>query len=281
MDLSVFLAVLAAALCHAGWNASLKLKIDPAIAITLVAVAAGILALPLVPLVGSPHASSWPYLGASLAIHLVYWIALAEAYRNGDLGHVYPIARGAAPLLTATGGALLFAEQTGWKGWSGILLLTSGVILLSLKGGRVAEAFDRRSVGFALLTAVSIASYTLVDGRGARLSANPHGYTVWLFLLDGVMMAVFGWSRQRDGIAKVLPGSAVLALGGGGLSMFSYWVAIWAMTVAPIALVAAVRETSVLFAAAIGVLLLKEPLIPVRVAAGILVLAGLALIRSS
>ena len=95
------------------------------------------------------------------------------------------------------------------------------------------------------------------------------------------MMAVFGWSRQRDGIAKVLPGSAVLALGGGGLSMFSYWVAIWAMTVAPIALVAAVRETSVLFAAAIGVLLLKEPLIPVRVAAGILVLAGLALIRSS
>ena len=281
MDLSVFLAVLAAALCHAGWNASLKLTIDPAIAITLVAVAAGIVALPLVPFVGAPHVSSWPFLGASLAIHLVYWIALAEAYRTADLGQIYPIARGAAPLLTAIGSALIFAETPAAKGWAGILLLTSGVLLLSLRGGRPASVFDGRSIGFALATAVSIATYTLVDGHGARLSANPHGYTVWLFLLDGVMMAVFGWLRQRDGIAKVLPGSAMLALGGGGLSMLSYWVAIWAMTVAPIALVAAVRETSVLFAAAIGVLLLKEPLIPVRVAAGILVLAGLALIRSS
>ena len=237
MESSVFLAVLVAALCHAGWNAGLKLKIDPAIAITLVAVAAGLVALPLMPFVGVPHVASWPYLGASLTIHLFYWIALAEAYRSGDLGQIYPIARGAAPLLTAIGSALILVEAPAAKGWAGILLLTSGVLLLSLRGGRPATAIDHRGIGFALATAVTIATYTLVDGMGARLSGNPHGYTVWLFALDGLMMAVFGWLRQRDGIAKVLPGSIKLALGGGALSMISYWIAIWAMTKAPIALV--------------------------------------------
>ena len=255
--------------------------IDPAIAVTLVAVAAGIVAAPLLPVVGLPARASWPLLGASVVIHLFYHVALAQAYRAGDLGQVYPIARGSAPLLTALGSVLFLSETPGTGGVLGITLLTIGVILLSLRGGRVAGAFDKRAVGFALATAVTIATYTLVDGHGARLSGNPHAYAAWFFVLDGVMMAVFGWVRQADGIRGALPHCKGLALGGGALSMISYWIAIWAMTVAPIALVAAVRETSVLFAAAIGFLLLNEPLVRVRVVAGLLVMGGLALIRLS
>lgn len=279
MDAHVFLAVLAAALCHAGWNASLKLRVDPAIAITLVAIAAGLAAMPLLPVVGIPAQASWPYLGASLIIHVFYYIYLAEAYRSGDLGQVYPIARGAAPLMTALGSAALFAETTGAAGWAGILLLTSGVVLLSIGGGRDRSKFDGRAVVFALATALTIATYTLVDGRGGRLSGNPHAYAAWLFALDGVMMTVFGWLRQASEIRRAVPKCAGIALAGGALSMVSYWIAIWAMTVAPIAMVAAVRETSVLFAAAIGYWLLKEPIIPIRILAGALVMGGLALIR--
>ncbi len=279
MDAPVFLAVLAAALCHAGWNAGLKLRIDPAIAITLIAIAAGLVALPFLPVFGLPAPASWPYLTASLVIHVFYYVALAEAYRTGDLGQVYPIARGSAPLLTALGSVALFAETPGAYGVAGILLLTLGVILLSFRGGREASHVDRRAVGFALATAITIATYTLVDGQGGRLSGNPHAYAAWLFALDGVMMSVFGWLRQRRGILEALPRSGFIALGGGALSMVSYWIAIWAMTVAPIALVAAVRETSVLFAAAIGYFLLREPMLPVRVVAGLFVMAGLALIR--
>ena len=281
MEAPVFLAVLAAALCHAGWNAGLKLRIDPAIAITLIAIAAGIVAVPLLPVFGTPAPASWPYLAASLVIHIFYYVALAEAYRTGDLGQVYPIARGSAPLLTALGSLALLAETPAAAGWAGILLLTSGVMLLSLRGGREAHIFDKRAVGFALATAITIATYTLVDGRGGRLSGNPHAYAVWLFALDGVMMGVFGWIRQREGLGLVQASTCWIALGGGALSMISYWIAIWAMTVAPIALVAAVRETSVLFAAAIGFFLLKEPVVPMRLVAGLLVMAGLAMIRLS
>lgn len=279
MEGHVFLAVLAAALCHAGWNASLKLRLEPAVAITLISVAAGIVALPLLPFVGIPHQKSWPFLAVSLAVHLFYYIYLAEAYRTGDLGQVYPIARGAAPMLTAIGGLLVYSDPLGAMAWAGIGLLTAGIALLSIKGGRVVGSIDRRAVGFAFATAVSIAAYTLVDGQGARHSGNAHAYAVMLFVLDGVMMALYGWLRQRDAMGAALPRTGLLVVGGGLLSLISYWIAIWAMTVAPIALVAAVRETSVLFAALIGVLVLKEPLVAVRVVSALIVVAGLALIR--
>ena len=281
MDLHVFLAVLAAALCHASWNAGLKLKLDPAIAITLTAVAAGVAALPLLPWTALPASAAWPYLAASLALHLVYWIVLAEAYRTGDLGQVYPIARGTAPLITTTGSAFVLGETLPAGSLSGVVLLASGVVLLSLRGGRSLAAFDGRAIGFALATAVTIAAYTLVDGQGVRAAGGAHGYTLMLFFLDGVMMAVYGALRQRAAIRKVPPRQLPLMLGGGALSLIAYWIALWAMTVAPIALVAAVRETSVLFAAAIGVLVLKEPLLGWRLVAAGLVVTGLVLIRLS
>lgn len=279
MEAHVFLAVLAAALCHALWNAALKVRIDPGVAITMIAIASGITAVPLVPFMGAPAAAAWPYLGASLIIHVFYYIWLAEAYRTGDLGQVYPIARGSAPLLTAVGSALLFGEVIGGVRWFGVLLLTGGVLLLSVRGGRTGAERDHRAIGFALATACVICAYTLVDGRGAQLSQNPHGYAVWLFVLDGLMMAVVGVVRQGAAIREAVGPSWLFMLGGGALSFVSYWVAIWAMSIAPIALVAAVRETSVLFAALIGVLFLKEPFVGARLVAAVLVMLGLVLIR--
>lgn len=279
MEAHVFLAVLAAALCHALWNAALKVRIDPGIAITMIAVASGIAAAPAAPFVGLPASQSWPYLFTSLIIHVFYYVWLAEAYRSGDLGQVYPIARGSAPVMTALGSALIFGEVLGAMRWAGILLLTSGVLLLSFRGGRIGAAGNGRAVGFALATACVICAYTLVDGRGARLSENPHGYAVWLFVLDGALMAAVGAVRQRAQICEALAVSWLFMLGGGALSVVSYWIAIWAMSLAPIGLVAAVRETSVLFAAALGFFLLREPMTGARIAAAVLVVAGLVLIR--
>jgi drug/metabolite transporter (DMT)-like permease len=279
MDLYVFLAVLAAAACHASWNALLKLNLEPIVAISLVSMGCGIVALPLLPFTGVPAEASWPYIAASLTLHLGYYIALGEAYRTGDLGQVYPIARGTAPLMTAVATTALLGEQLGQIGWFGVLVLAVGLLLLSLKGGRTVKSFDPRSVSYALLTATTISAYTLVDGVGARIAGSPHAYAAWLMLFDGLMMAAFGLWRFPAALTAGARKDWTLIIAGGALSAASYWTAIWAMTVAPIALVAALRETSVLVAAVIGVVFLREPLLPARIAAACLVVAGIMLIR--
>jgi drug/metabolite transporter (DMT)-like permease len=170
-------------------------------------------------------------------------------------------------------------EPVGLVASVGIGVLGLGVILMSLKGRRRGAAFDPVAIGFALLTACVISGYTLVDGLGARAAGDPHAYSAAVFVINGIPLPLLVlWRRGVEGVKPALrlwlPGFA-----GGVMSLGSYWIAIWAMTVAPIALVAALRETSVLFAAIIAVVLLKEPLAPARIAAGVLILAGLALIR--
>jgi drug/metabolite transporter (DMT)-like permease len=277
MDPFVFAAVLFAAACHAGWNAVIKIGLDPFASTALIAVGAALVALPLVPLVGTPVVAAWPWLIASVALHLAYYIGLTEAYRAGDMGQVYPIARGSAPLMTAVAGTWLIGEQLGVLGWSGIGVLAGGIFLLSARGGR--GLFERRAVGFALFTAVTICGYSLVDGVGARVSGNPHAYAVMLFLLDGVVMLALAVLRLRARIVVAMASYWKGGLVGGALSFVAYWVAIWAMTVAPIAIVAALRETSVLFGALIAVVILKEPLRLTRVMAAVMIVTGLALIR--
>jgi drug/metabolite transporter (DMT)-like permease len=279
MELYVFLSVLAAAFCHALWNAGLKMRVDPAVAVTILSASGGAVALPLLLLTGFPGAAAWPYLTASLIIHVFYFNSLAEAYRSGELGQVYPIARGSAPLMTAVGSLLVLGEPIGPIGLAGILLLSSGVLLLSVPDSAARWALDRRAVGFALLTAVIISTYTLIDGRGARISGNAHAYAVTFFVLNGLVMAALGLLRHREALVAARDIGWLVPLGAGVLSFISFWVALWAMTKAPIALVAAVRETSVLFAAALAVLLLKEPLMQSRIAAAVLVVGGLVLMR--
>ncbi len=279
MDLYVFCAVLAAAAFHAGWNAMLKLKLEPIVAISLISVGCAVVVLPLLPFVGWPNSAGWPYIFGSLAVHLVYYTALGEAYRSGDLGLVYPIARGTAPLLTAVGATLLVGQQLGPIGWLGVSVLAAGVIVLSLRGGESGATPNFHSIGFALLTAVAISTYTLIDAIGAKVAGSPHAYAGSLFVLDGLMMAAYGLWRSPVAFKSGLRSEWKLVLIGGGMSAAAYWIAIWAMTVAPIALVAALRETSVLFATLIGVVVLREPMLPARILAAGMVVAGILLIR--
>jgi drug/metabolite transporter (DMT)-like permease len=274
----VFFAVLFGAACHAGWNSFLKIKLEPFSAISLIAIMSALVVLPVVPFVGVPVREAWPWIAGSIAFHLGYYIALTEAYRTGDMGQVYPIARGSAPLMTAVVSTLVVGEVIGLRGWLGVLVLTGGVFLLSLRGGRNLH-FEKRTVIFALLTAVTICGYSVVDGIGARAAGDAHAYTVWLFLLDGLMMLIFVLARRGRPVLADFASFWKTGLVGGALSLAAYWIAIWAMTVAPIALVAALRETSVLFGAAIAVVVLKEPLHRPRIIAALMIVAGLVLIR--
>ncbi|MCA3634839.1 MAG: EamA family transporter [Methylobacterium sp.] len=279
MSLTVFFIVLAAAAMHAGWNAMLKLKLEPFVAMVLIHTCGTILALPLVFWFGFPKAEAWPWLAASTIIHLGYYMALSAAYARADMGQVYPIARGSAPLMTGLVGVWVFNEPVTVTGGIGIGLLAFGIFVMSLRSARDATHMDRKALLFAGLTAVTITLYTISDGIGARVSGDPHGYTAALFLLDGLCLGAFAlWWKGRAGLRPML---AYLPQGfaGGAMSCGSYGIAIWAMTVAPIPLVAAVRETSVLWGAAIAVLFLGEPLRWNRIVAACLILAGLVMIR--
>jgi drug/metabolite transporter (DMT)-like permease len=278
MEWYVFFAVLFGAACHAGWNAFLTVRLEPFSAMALIAIMSALVVLPIVPFVGIPVAAAWPWIVASVIFHLGYFIGLTEAYRTGDMGQVYPIARGSAPLMTAIVSTVFVGETIGLRGWLGILVLVAGVFLLSMRGGRDLH-FDKRAVAFALFTAVTICGYSIVDGIGARTAKDAHAYTVWLFLLDGLMMLVFVLLRRGAGVLGDFAQVWKSGLIGGALSLAAYWIAIWAMTVAPIALVAALRETSVLFAAAIAVIILKEPLQRPRIIAALMIVCGLVLIR--
>ncbi|RMX04905.1 EamA family transporter [Corticibacter populi] len=279
MDMWVFLAVLAGAACHAGWNAIVKTGLDPFLSMTLVALAVTALALPMAPFVAVPDVQVWPWLLASMGLHTGYKLFLIQAYRTGDLAQVYPIARGTAPLLVAIVMALGFGESLGAMAQTGMGLLIAGIWLMSVRGGRQRSRPDRRAIGFALLTSVFIAGYTLVDGLGARRNADAHGYVVWLFVFDGlVMLAVLLLRRGPRALGALLPFWRS-GLCGGAMSLGSYWVAIWAMTVAPIALVAALRETSVLFALGISAVMLREPPSRWRLLSALTIIAGIAAIR--
>lgn len=279
METFVFIAVLFAAACHAGWNALIKVGLDPLSTTTLISVGSGIVALAFAPLVGMPASAAWPWLVASVVIHLIYFASLIESYRTGDLGQVYPIARGSAPLMTATVTSIFVGEKLSALGWTGIVVLVGGVLLLSARGGRQLAEIDRRAIGFALFTALTICAYSVVDGIGARLSANPNSYSVWLFIGIAVVMVPYALYRDGRDVIPAMQHFWLRGFAGGALQVLSYGIAIWAMTAAPIAIVATLRETSVLFGAAIAVVILKEPLRAVRIVAACLIVCGLILIR--
>ncbi|KXU85498.1 hypothetical protein CI15_20240 [Paraburkholderia monticola] len=279
MTLPVFIAVLSAALLHAGWNALIKLRLDPFLAMTLICVACSLIALPSLAFTGFARPAAWPWVAASVALHFGYYVCLSEAYRRADMSQIYPIARGCAPLMTALVSLTILRETMSAGSVTGVLLLGSGVLLLSLRGHHHDASKNRVALGFALLTAMTIAGYTVVDGVGARTAGDPNAYAATLFVFDALPMLTL--CLYRHGLAGMAPMRRFLLPGfaGGAMSLAAYWIVIWAMTLAPIALVAAVRETSVVFAGFIAVYVLKEPFSRVRAAAATLTLAGLALMR--
>jgi len=277
--IAVFLAVLFAALCHAGWNALVKVGLDPLSTTTLIALGSAVVAFAALPFFGMPALAALPWLIASVVIHLFYFAALVEAYRTGDLGQVYPIARGSAPLMTAVASLVFVGEKLSALSWGGIVALAAGVLLLSAHGGRDLARVDKRAIGFALLTAITICTYSVVDGVGARLALNPVSYSLLLFV--GIAFVLPPYALWRDG-HDVIPAMRrywLRGFVGGALQVVSYGTVLWAMTLAPIAIVASLRETSVLFGVAIAVVVLKEPLRAARLAAAVLIVCGLVLLR--
>ena len=271
MDIAVFLAVLAAAACHAGWNAVVKGSGDPMVTTGIVSLAAGWVSLALLPIVGMPSVASLPWAVASAVVHLFYFAFLIEAYNHGDLGQVYPLARGSAPLMTGVVSSL-FVEYLSVTAWAGLLLLA-----LPGRGGHA--SVNTRGIGFALATAVTICAYSIVDGLGARASGNPNGYTLLLFVNCAITLPAYVLARRGKAAFSGSLSQWRTGLPGGVMQVISYGVAIWAMTVAPIGIVAALRETSVLFGALIAVVILKEPLHAARVAAAALIVCGLAVLK--
>jgi phosphonate utilization associated putative membrane protein len=276
----VVAAVLFGALLHASWNALIKSGQDKSLDTALIHVLGVGLALPAVVLLGWPPAAAWPYLLASLAIHIGYYIALAGAYRHGDLGLTYPIMRGLAPLLVALGSAPLIGEALSPLAWSAVVAVSAGVIAVGVsprRGGAPAKALR-----YALANAAIIATYTVVDGRGVRASGNAAAYVATLFLFDGLpFFALVMWQRravQRPTWAY-LRQRWPIALLGAAASLGSYAIALWAMTRAPVAAVAALRETSVLFAALIGCLWLGEAFGLLRALGTLLIVAGIIALR--
>ena len=190
LTLPVFLAVLTAAALHAGWNALIKIRLDPFLAMTLICFTCGMIALPALPITGLPKAAAWPWIVASVVIHLGYYLFLAEAYRRADMGQIYPIARGAAPLMTAIVSLFVVQDPLSTGNGVGILLLGAGVLLISLRGHRHLMAPSKVAVSCALLTAITISAYTIVDGIGARAAGDPNAYAAALFAVDAYPMLI-------------------------------------------------------------------------------------------
>jgi phosphonate utilization associated putative membrane protein len=261
----VVLAVLCGAMLHAAWNALIKSGHDKAVDTALVHCLGALVALPFMLWVGPPPASAWPYIGMSLVIHIGYYVALVGAYQHGELGLTYPIMRGFAPLLVALASGALIGEAPTLAAWVGIVGIALGVGLVGLAHPGKA-LHHRKALAFAFANAAIIATYTVVDGRGVRASVvDDNGalrYVMMLFVLDGIAYPLLVWARRTSTQRRVIVAYArrrwpVAALGGSA-SIGSYAIALWAMTRAPVASVAALRETSVLFAAVLGTVLLKE-----------------------
>jgi len=278
MDLEVAGLVLLSAALHAGWNALVKVNGDRLAATALVAGSSALIALMALPFVPLPAPASWPYLFASLVVHVGYFLGLVAAYRHGDLSQVYPIARGAAPLVVLALAPLLAGERPSGMEVLGVAVLAAGILSLALRG-RLPFRQNPAPVLYACGTAVTIGLYTVIDGLGARLAGSAHAYAVWLFVLNGIVLPAAVAARRRGTLASVVRANWRAGLLGGAMSLGAYWTVIWAMTQAPLALVAALRETSVVFAALIGCLLLGEGLGRWRIASAGVVALGIVLLR--
>jgi drug/metabolite transporter (DMT)-like permease len=273
ISLPVTLAVLGAALLHASWNALLKGSADKQLDTVAFSIGSALLALAIAVWLPAPARAAWPWLAASAAVHILYFAFLANAYHWGDLSYAYPIMRGGGPVIVALAGAALFGEVLPLAPTIGVALVCAGIIAFA--AGRA----HPRATAFAVGNALVIAAYTVIDAKGARSSGNPIAYALWFFVANGIVL--YAWSGWRRGAA--LPRHFAVnwprILVGAALTTGSYGVALWAMTRAPVAVVAVLRETAVIFGAFIAHFWLKEKLTRRRLVATGAVMLGLVALR--
>lgn len=277
MSTSVILLVLGAALLHATWNIIVKGGSNKLYEIGLNGLGGGLgaaLAIPFLPL---PAQSCWPLLALSCCFHLAYYFCVAATYRIANLSLAYPIMRGAAPMLTAFA-LCLMGSPLGPGGWAGLLLLCSGILMLALQE-KLLHRSSLKGILFSLRVSFMIMGYTLADGFGAREAGNSFSFTAWLVFLNIFPLQLYLLRSQGRAYVAYMRKRAVIGMSGGLCGLASYGIAIWAMTVAPIALVAALRETSVIFGAIMAIVFLHEKVTSLRVAAILLVMAGAMVVR--
>ncbi len=280
MSTTVFVAVITAAALHAIWNALAKGGSDIHLAMTAVVLGHTPIALAILPFVPWPAPQSWPYLAFGIALHAGYQLLLLASYRIGDLTQVYPIARGTAPLIVAGVSVVFLGVELTLLELLAILTIGAGIMSLSL----VRQSDGRRNVkasSLAFLTGCFIAGYSLVDGTGARLAGTALGFYGWLTIGNSIVFAAY-IALTRPGVLRLLPVRAKRTFVlGGSASFLAYALVIWSFTQAPIALVTALRETSIIFALFIGVIFLREKLDLAKVASTFVTLLGAALLRFS
>lgn len=276
MPLSVFAFVLFAAALHAAWNAVVKRGSDKLLTTVLVTASAALIALAALPFLPAPAPASRPYIAASALFQIIYFVLVARAYRVADMSLAYPLMRGCAPLLVALASVIWIGEPLSPMAWLGLSAICAGVLSMAAGPRRSGAA---EGITVALLNAVVIAAYTLIDGLGVRLSGAPAAYTLWIFLLTGLPLAAWAVLARGTAFGRYLRLNWRLGLVGGAGTLGSYGIALWAMTGAPVAVVAALRETAILFGAAIAALWFRERLGAARLAAIMLIAAGAAALR--
>ena len=277
MTLGVFFAVMLAALLHAGWNAIVKTSVSKQTSMFLLSVGHALIGVAVVATQPVPAPEVWPWLLASGLIHMAYQLFLAYAYEQGDLSRVYPIARGTAPMLVLVISLLFLSDQLDGNEFWGILVLGAGIVLMAhgvLKNGE-----SRRLLPFALGSALATAGYTLADGLGARVSGTPIVYVGWLMILSALFFTPAVVALKGRAVLRADWRAWWVGMVAAAASFGAYAIAVWAMTVAPIALVGALRETSILFAVLIGWLFFGERMDRGKIIAAALILAGVMLTR--
>jgi len=268
--------VLFAALLHASWNAMVRGIGDRALMLAGVAMAHAVVGVVFIILAPVPHPSSWPWLITSALVHYVYYWLLFRAYREGDLSQVYPISRGMSPALVTLGALVLIGETLPPAGIAGVACVSVGIALLAFS----ARGKGRAPLWFAIALGFMIALYSVSDGIGIRVSESLIGYMGWLFLSEALVpMVVLGLRRRRR--QPISPRVLALGLLGGVFSVSAYGIALYVKTIAPIGAVAAVRESSVIIAALIGVFFFGERPAGLRLVAAAVVGAGVIALAMS
>ena len=272
METWVLLLVLLAAVLHAGWNLLVKMRGDKLVMMGVIDTGHGLLALPLLAFFPFPHMDAWPFIFASAILHVGYKLFLVRAYHHADMGVVYPIARGLAPALVALGAFTFAGESLTATHTAAILAIAVAISGLTFPNGW--RHIPMAGLGFAVGTAVFIASYTVVDGMGGRLSGNAHAYALWMFVTDAVIFTAVVLARRGRMFLTTAREYWRPGLSGAAMSMGAYWIVIWAMSVTPMAPVSAVRETSVLVGALLAGFVLKEGRLALRLTAAAIIACG-------
>jgi drug/metabolite transporter (DMT)-like permease len=275
VSLIVFAVVMFAALLHASWNAIVKSAPDKLLTTIMVTTASAALSAVLIPFLAHPAPSSFPYAAASAFLQIIYFLLVARTYHIADMSQAYPLMRGTAPLIVAIVSALEMNDALSPIAWVGVMVICLGILIIALGS----TLNDRRGIRLALLNALVIAGYTLIDGLGVRKSGAPAAYTLWVFLLAGVPLGLWAITMRRYAFVTYVGRHWRLGMAGGIGTTASYGLALWAMTIAPIALVAALRETSILFAALIAGFVLREPIGLRRLISACIIAGGAAILR--